>query len=69
LKKQSQTTNRKWFSSLGVRLGTNTSITRKKDVIMCDLKENGQTDVDWTPLALGRGQWWGFVNMIMNLQD
>jgi hypothetical protein len=40
---------------------------RWEDVIKTDLREIGISGANWIWLAQVRVQWWGFVNMVMNL--
>jgi hypothetical protein len=32
-----------------------------------DLRKTGRGGMDWIDLAQDRGQWWAFVNRVMNL--
>jgi hypothetical protein len=41
---------------------------RWEDDIRMDLREIGWEVVDWKHLTQDRGQWWGFVNTVMNLR-
>jgi hypothetical protein len=40
---------------------------RWEDNIRTDLREIGIDGANWIQLAQDRGQWWAFVNMVMNL--
>jgi hypothetical protein len=41
---------------------------RWEDNIKLDLREMGISGVNWIQLAQDRGQWWAFVNTVMNLR-
>jgi hypothetical protein len=41
---------------------------KRKDNIRTDLREKGREGGDWIQLAQDRGQWWVFVNAVMNIR-
>jgi hypothetical protein len=41
---------------------------RWEDNIKMDLREIGIEGANWIRLARDRGQWWAFVNTVMNLR-